>query len=349
MESSALVLPMFRKQFENCAVKSGEVVAIVSDLQSRTDYAMAAMEVAREMGCEVFQITLPVMGRGDPGSRGSIKLGGMLRLPRPIVETLKTTNFVLDLTLEGFIHTKERTEILKAGTRILRVGAQPPQILSRLMVWENADYVKQRVKRFANMLASSKYMRITSEAGTDLIAKIAPNATFASYGFSDEPGRWDVWGQQMVSNYPSDANGVVVIQPGDYNVTPFANYHISRVELEIKDNYIVEIRGDGFDARLIRDHMASYNEKDAYAVSHVGWGLNKNALWTNMATYDRSPDTRGVSGDEGRVFWGNFLFSTGPNHHVGRFTQCHYDIAMRDCTIYLDDKLVVEKGKVLND
>jgi 2,5-dihydroxypyridine 5,6-dioxygenase len=349
MDESAILMPMFRKQFENCRVEAGDVVAIVSDLRSRKDYAMAAIEASKEIGCDVFQIIIPQMGRGEVGNGGSIKLGGMLPIPEAVVKSLMNSTFILDLTLEGFIHTKERDVLLKSGIRILRAGGQPPDVLSRLMSWNNAKENKERIKKAAEIISSSKYMKIISEAGTDLTSKMSPSATFASYGYSDEPGRWDVWGQNMVSNYPLDTNGVLVIDPGDYNVTPFANYHISKVELVIKDNYVVEINGNGFDANLIRAHMASYHEKNAYAISHVGWGLNKNALWSNIATYDRSPDTKGVSGDEGRVFWGNFLFSTGPNHHVGRFTQCHYDIGMRNCTIEMDGKTVVENGNVLND
>ena len=349
-EISPLVYKMFKRQLLNCKLRSTEVVGIVSDLSSRKDYELAAIIAAQDLGAEVFKITLPVQGRGVVES-DSVELGGMLRLPKSVVKALKEANLVLDLTLEGFIHTPERVELQKSGVRILRVGAQHPQVLSRLMAWsdEEAESTKKRVIKHASKIMKAKFMEIISEYGTKLEAELDSTTTFASYGFSDEPGRWDVWGQNMVSNYPLNANGKVVIAPGDYNVTPFAMYHTSKVEFIIRDNYIIEINGDGFDAKLIRDHMASYNDKNAYAVSHVGWGLNRKAKWFNMATYDRAPDERGVSGDEGRVFWGNFLFSTGPNYHKGRFTKCHYDIALGNCTIYLDGELVVDKGRVLED
>jgi|ECHhosMinimDraft_1075155.scaffolds.fasta_scaffold01783_3 2,5-dihydroxypyridine 5,6-dioxygenase len=350
-EVSPFLYRMFRRQLQNCRLKNDESTAVVTDLSSRRDYALAAMAAAADMGSDTFQVTIPYWGRGWYDSEGNIDLGGMLALSKPVLNSLKGVNLILDLTLEGFIHTPGRVELVKSGARVLRAGAQSPQVLSRLMPWsdEEAKVMKERVQRYASLLRRAKVMRVVSEAGTDFTAVLSPNTTFASYGFSDEPGRWDVWGQNMVSNYPVDSHGKVVFDVGDYNVTPFAMYHTSRVELIVEKNYVVEVRGEGFDARLIREHLAIYNDKNVYAISHVGWGLHKRAKWPNMATYDRSPDNKGVSGDEGRVFWGNFLFSTGPNHHIGRFTKNHYDVAMRGCSVYLDDQLVVDRGRVLGD
>ena len=52
-----------------------------------------------------------------------------------------------------------------------------------------------------------------------------------------------------------------------------------------------------------------------------------------------------------RVFAGNFLFSTGPNSQGGgkRTTRGHYDVPMRDCTIELDGKVVVERGRIVDE
>ena len=47
-----------------------------------------------------------------------------------------------------------------------------------------------------------------------------------------------------------------------------------------------------------------------------------------------------------RTFPGNFLFSTGPNSEGGgkRSTTGHYDVPMRDCTVMLDNEVVIDKG-----
>ena len=47
-------------------------------------------------------------------------------------------------------------------------------------------------------------------------------------------------------------------------------------------------------------------------------------------------DRRDTNGTELRAFAGNFLFSTGANEFAGRFTEGHFDIPVRNCTIALD-------------
>ncbi|MBX6746065.1 MAG: peptidase M29, partial [Acetobacteraceae bacterium] len=103
------------------------------------------------------------------------------------------------------------------------------------------------------------------------------------------------------------------------------------------------IEGEGTDAELMRRYLAAWGDRAAYAVSHVGWGLNERARYEALAMYDR----RDTNGTELRAFAGNFLFSTGANEFAGRFTEGHFDIPVRNCTIALDGEVVVEKGSLV--
>jgi len=82
--------------------------------------------------------------------------------------------------------------------------------------------------------------------------------------------------------------------------------------------------------------------REAYATSHVGWGVNLDARPEAMMMYDR----RDINGTELRAFAGNFLFSTGANETAGRFTACHFDYPMRGCTVELDGFKVVDAGRL---
>ena len=57
-------------------------------------------------------------------------------------------------------------------------------------------------------------------------------------------------------------------------------------------------------------------------------------------------DKNQINGTELRAFAGNFLISTGANEFAERFTKCHFDIPMRKCSIFLDGKEIVSKGKL---
>jgi hypothetical protein len=77
--------------------------------------------------------------------------------------------------------------------------------------------------------------------------------------------------------------------------------------------------------------MGRWQDRNAYGISHVGWGLHERGLWHALSLYGST-----AMGLDGRVFEGNFLFSTGPNHAAGRESRCHFDIPMRHCGLFLD-------------
>ena len=110
------------------------------------------------------------------------------------------------------------------------------------------------------------------------------------------------------------------------------------------NGYIANIEG-GFDAQYLSDVLKSYDDPEVYAISHVGWGLSHNARWNALGMYDKAD----IEGQDGRAFYGNFLFSTGPNIHGGgeRRTPCHMDIPMRNCSLFLDGQPIVRKGEIL--
>jgi len=70
-------------------------------------------------------------------------------------------------------------------------------------------------------------------------------------------------------------------------------------------------------------------------------------LWYGIALNGDVPERSAAAA---RTFPGNFLFSTGPNSQGGgkRTTRGHYDVPMRDCTLILDDEMVIEKGKLVD-
>ena len=118
-------------------------------------------------------------------------------------------------------------------------------------------------------------------------------------------------------------------------------YVREKVTLDIEKGFITNIHG-GFEAEYLRDYMKYFNDPDVYGISHIGWGLQPRAQWTAMGLHDKND---GMCMDA-RAFNGNFLFSTGPNTEVGgsRKTPCHMDIPLRNCTVKLDDTIVVEQG-----
>ena len=107
---------------------------------------------------------------------------------------------------------------------------------------------------------------------------------------------------------------------------------------------MTEIEGEGTDAELFRRYWAAWGDREAYATSHVGWGLNEAARYEALTMYDQ----RDFNGVELRAFAGNFLYSTGANEFANRRTLGHFDLPMRNCTVSLDGANVVETGRLVD-
>jgi len=112
----------------------------------------------------------------------------------------------------------------------------------------------------------------------------------------------------------------------------------------IKRAAIRAIEG-GVDAKLMKSTLDSYNNPEVFAVSHLGWGLSRNCRWDALSFYDKQD----IEGQDGRGFYGNFLFSTGPNLSGGgtRRAPLHLDIPLAGCSTFLDDVPMVLDGLVI--
>src|SRR5256885_7149664 len=59
----------------------------------------------------------------------------------------------------------------------------------------------------------------------------------------------------------------------------------------IEKGYVTRISG-GLQADILKEYMASYEDPEAYAVSHIGWGLQPRAHWSMLAHYNKDRSTR---------------------------------------------------------
>jgi 2,5-dihydroxypyridine 5,6-dioxygenase len=256
----------------------------------------------------------------------------------PTIAALRTADFVVDCTVEGLLHSPELSAVLGAGTRILMISNEHPEVFARVASDKGlADRVRLHLAR----LRAASTMHVTSPAGTDLTISLAGAVCAGSDGTVTERGDIAHWPGGLVLAFPAagTVDGTLVLAPGDVNLT-FKEYVRTPIRCVVAADRIESIAGDGLDAELFESYLAAWGEADAYAVSHVGWGLNEACRWESLAMYDKA-DTNGT---ELRAFAGNFLYSTGANEVAGRFAVGHFDLPMRHCTITLDGAPVVTDG-----
>jgi 2,5-dihydroxypyridine 5,6-dioxygenase len=184
-------------------------------------------------------------------------------------------------------------------------------------------------------------MRVTSGAGTDLTVDLRGAPCGGTAGFGTTPGAVAHWPGGLCLAFPGkDAvNGRIVMDVGDMNLT-FKTFLTSRIAFTIESDFVTKIEGDGIDALHLREYMEAWGDRNAYGMSHVGWGMNHGAKWVSATMYDK----RDMQAVEFRAIAGSFLWSTGANQYAGRYTLGHFDLPMRNCTIALDGRVVVRDG-----
>ena len=317
----------------------GEPVCLLAESQSRAINQDLAELAAHRLGCRPIRVVVPTPPQSGPAPLRSTGASRALQAHPAALAALKSVPLVIDLTVEGLLHAPELKEILAAGTRVLMVSNEHPDVLERLVPRaEDEAPVRAALRR----LRAAKRMHVTSAAGTDLICEIEGAPSAGVWGWTDRPGTVAHWPGGVVVAFPpaGRVNGTLVLAPGDANLT-FKRYIEAAVRLTLRDDHVVAVEGEGVDARLLREHWAVWGDRSAYAVSHVGWGLNPRARPEALLFHDR----RDINGTELRAVAGNFLFSTGANEFAGRFTAGHFDLPMFGCTITLDGVPVVQEGR----
>ncbi|WP_214367253.1 leucyl aminopeptidase [Pseudonocardia sp. H11422] len=321
------------QQLTLSGVHEGETISVLTRGNERGDYADAFMWAAQKLGASTFHLRLPA----PASASGAWAVGDSGLATNPLaVEALKQTDMLVDLTF--LLFSPEQFEIQGAGTRIL-TAVEPAPLLARLMPTRE---LRERVEIGAELLAKAQTMRITSPHGTDVTYRLGVYPTMSEYGYTDQPGRWDHWPAAFVFTGGADdgVDGKIVLAPGDV-LLPFNTYVQTPVEFTIEAGFIRDIRG-GLDAELLASYIKSFDDPRGYGMSHVGWGLDERAHWHGLTQFG------GGMGMELRSFYGNVMFSIGPNNELGgpNDTPCHFDIPMRGASLYLDDELIVDAGEL---
>ena len=333
----------FCSVFALCKVTDGEPVAILSESQSRPLNVNLVELALLRLGARPFHVVLPSPPQSAPVPVRSTGASAAVQGLEPVIGALASSGLVVDCTVEGMLHAPELPKILSGGARLLMVSNEHPDVLERLLP---SPELTPKVKTGLKMLAAAKEMRVASAAGTNLTVDVGEARIGGVWGYCDKPKQVAHWPGGLCLCFPAKntTNGTLVLDRGDLNLT-FKRYLESPITLTIEDDYVTDIGGDGADAALMRSYFEAWDDRDAYAVSHVGWGMNPAARWDAMTMYDR----RDVNGTEQRAFAGNFLYSTGANEVAKRFTAGHFDLPLRNCTVSLDNQVVVDKGVLQGD
>jgi len=340
MSTASPMDSLFSEVLALCGVGPGQQVAVLSEGDVLTDYSEAFLRASERLGAAAARVNVAAGSSAGAEARIANLAASGLATDAAAMQTCKDADIVIDLML--LLFSQEQLEIQRAGTRMLMV-VEPLEILARL---KPSKALRARVEAAEMRLAAARSLRFTNAAGTDVTYELKqlngppPECILSEYAYTDTPGRWDHWPSGFLASTgtTTGVDGRVVMDVGDI-VLPWKAHLESPVAFTIRDGYVTAIDG-GADAARLREYIESFADPRAYAVSHIGWGLNEHARWT--------VDVPGIA-MESRAYYGNVLFSTGPDTEFGgaNDTPCHLDLPMRNCSLWLDDELIIDRGHVL--
>jgi len=335
------LIQAWTKVLQLSKLEAGDTVTVLTSDHTHPQTLRCALTAASLIGARVSRLDLLPVNAARALSRDALSYLGTtpLRGNRSAVAALKASDLVLDLMT--LLFSPEQHDILSGGTKIL-LAVEPPEVLVRLVPTMED---RERVRRGVELLSGRREMRVTSAAGTDLRCALGQYPITAEYGFVDEPGRWDHWPSGFAFTWPNEgqASGCIVLAKGDI-LLPQKSYVAEPIILTVERGFVTRVEG-GAEAELFSEYVASFGDAQAYAISHIGWGLQKRAFWSTLGLYDREA----TLGMDARAVSGNFLFSLGPNNEAGgsRTTACHIDVPMRHCNVFVDGLEVVHDGVVV--
>ena len=331
-------------------VQPTERVAVVAPDLYEQRY-LEAWEVALlTLDTDFFVLTLP------PQAEGKLSV---LRRSQFIYDVLKSADFVLTVSLFPYTldapnpmlliyASDDGREVLASGTRALSVSIDEAT-MRRLFP---TPALIERGFAGAELMEKAEVIRITSEAGTDLVLnkKGRPGAT--EVGVAHEPGRWDNFGYGLVACAPLEdsASGTMVIDVGDFLMHPCVEV-IDPIKLTLEGGRIVRIEG-GWSARFLERWLAQWNDERSYIVAHIGWGIHDGARWyvRRRSFYAYFMERYSYYGNMTIAFGSNLLRS--PAEYCGIHGEndalSHIDIPCLSHSFYLDDELIIDKGQIVH-
>ncbi|MHB8566021.1 MAG: M29 family metallopeptidase [Nitrososphaerales archaeon] len=364
-----------RKILEQNLLKSGETLLIVTPHEYDQDFISSFLEAAAEIGAVGGH--LAVVPRIDEYglAKGLTEWHLNLFASADLVITTKV-GAGPGSNLADFGHwggkvghhpyRVDRESVLREGskTRWLSMGIFVLDSYMRTLYFPTPERAKLSLS-CVEVLDKAKEMRITSNAGSDLVMKKGGRPGACQYGFADSPGRWDNFGYGCIASAPHEdsADGTLVLEPGDM-IPDLKPYPVltETVRLQFSGGYVTKIEG-GEAAKTLEKYLASYGDKEAYGISHAGWGTHEKArlpLGEYWTTLDSSYDANIGMFHHNAI--GSILISLGDNFGLGlggknlkysglgpstRISKSHTHFTCYNANFYCDDEKVIDNGKLL--
>jgi len=300
-------------------VQNHETVLIIADSITRK-IGQALFDVSQDLCREVFM--LEILPRSINGEEPPELAGEMMKKVDVVIAPLSTS----------ITHTNARRLACAEGTR---VGTMPGITEDMMVRTMRADYHKiaRLTHEVRDMLSNGNIIRVTSPAGTDLTLPVEGIQAIASTGLILERGSFGNLpsGEAYLMPQEGQAEGTLVV---DGSMAGIGLITDKPIQITIKNGKAVQFSG-GKEAALLEEMVERIGEP-ARNIAEFGVGTNDMAKVTGKILEDEK-------------VMGTIHVALGNNVSMGGTVNVpfHVDGVVLNPTVYVDNKLLLENGKLL--
>jgi aminopeptidase len=313
-------------------VKPGEHVLIVTD-----DYTRTVGEALKKASEKVTPGNVKIAFLEDFGKRP------LTSLPKPLEQLIPWANVTFYAARSIGVELAVRHPFIKLAKKYARHGHMP-SINERLMEEGMcADYEKisELTKRVHHLVAKAKSAHVTSPAGSDLTVEFHPEWRWKiSDGMFREKGMWGNLPDGEIYTAARKANGTVVAQElGDWFDEKYGVLEASPVKISVKDSR-VNVRTIECSNTSLRSDLMKYLQTDQNSNRlgefAIGTNIFLKQLIGRLLQDEKFPSVHVAFGDP-------YHDDTGADWESGT----HIDAIMKDATLWIDGKKLMENGRFL--
>jgi leucyl aminopeptidase (aminopeptidase T) len=298
--------------------KPTESVLVVTDEPLR-QIGMALRQAAKDLGHDV--LLLEMLPRPTNGAE-----------PPPQVAQLMTmADVVLCPTSKSLTHTEARRAATAAGARVGTLPGVTEAIMVRCM---NADYqrIAERTHRLCAAMAETQMIRVSAPGGTEITLPMKGRQPIASTGLFRERGQFGnlPTGEAYLAPLEGESNGVVVVDGSMAGIGVVSQ----PIRIFVKDGQAADISGGPEAAQLVA--LLEPHGRDGRNVAEFGIGTNDRAQLSGVILEDEK-------------VMGTIHIAFGDNKSMGGRVRVasHLDGLVKKPTVWFDDRLIMESGRLL--
>ena len=183
-----------------------------------------------------------------------------------------------------------------------------------------------------NLLEKTSVVRVTAPSGTDIVLPVKGRQAHASTGLFRQKGQWGnlPTGEAYLAPLEGQSNGVVVVDGSMASVGMIGE----PLRIKVEGGYATEITGGPEAQKLIA--LLEPHGRDGRTVAEFGVGTNDKAILTGIILEDEK-------------VMGTIHIAFGDNKSMGGTVRVasHLDGLIKRPTVWLDDRKIMEDGRLL--